>query len=111
MDIYLKLDEKHFYYFGYTRGVMQVLSNNELVQEYLHHIDLAHRSMQVSSNETGYLYIIAADSKFGGFLRRYKQKLSGDSANSTEQQQDEQDNGQGDDSQNDSNKKNNVPPK
>ena len=27
-DIYLKIDDKNWYYFGYSRGVMQTLSSN-----------------------------------------------------------------------------------
>ncbi|NJM16781.1 MAG: hypothetical protein HC896_16680 [Bacteroidales bacterium] len=28
MDIYIKIDDRNYYYFGYTRGVMQVYSSN-----------------------------------------------------------------------------------
>lgn len=72
MDIYLKLDDKNFYYFGYTRGAMQVYSSNLNYLNIIRSLPLKIRMLSVKSGETPYTYLVSSDSRFGNFLRDYR---------------------------------------
>jgi hypothetical protein len=79
MEIYLKLDDKNYFYFGYTRGTMQVYSNNTSFVEILKKLPLKARKMDTERGQTPYSYMITTDTKFRTFLRNYNQHLKGDS--------------------------------
>lgn len=73
MDIYLKLDDRNYYYFGYSRGVMQTLASNP---EYIGTIKdqkNRERKIKVERNETPYTYILSTDRKMRLFLRRWRE--------------------------------------
>ena len=74
MDIYLKPDDRTWYYFGYSRGVMQTLSSNRIYVNYIKELNPNRRSMDVKSGETSYIYMLASDHKMAVFLRRYRDK-------------------------------------
>jgi hypothetical protein len=85
MDFYLQLDQKTYYYFGYTRGVMQTLSSNRLYVETIMNMKTKDRKMKVPRNQTSYIYMISTDRKKNGFYRRYRDILDGISPVETEQ--------------------------
>lgn len=76
LDIYLEADPRNWYYFGYTRGVMQTLASN---REYLDMIkELKPRQRKRKAQHRGgtpYNFIISTDRKMGLFLRRYREAL------------------------------------
>jgi hypothetical protein len=75
MDIYLKLDNKNYYYFGYTRGVMQAYSNNSDFVLRLRDVPLKQRQMDVPKGETTYIYMVSSDSRMATFFRSYNNYL------------------------------------
>lgn len=89
MNIYLKLDDKHYYYFGYTHGVMQVFSSNDDFLGSMRKLTLKQRQLDVPKSEPSYIYMITAESTFGMFLRRYKAHLKAElsSNNAPEEEQ------------------------
>ncbi len=78
MDIYLKLDDKNYFYFGYTRGTMQAYSSNTEFVEILKKLSLKVRNMDTKRGQTPYSYMVTSDTKFGAFLRNYKQHMKGE---------------------------------
>jgi len=86
MDIYLTLDDKNSYYFGYTRGVMQVYSTNTDFLSIIRKLTLKDRVKEVPKNETSYIFMVSSDSKMRNFLRSYNRHLKGESQNQPEQQ-------------------------
>jgi hypothetical protein len=84
LDIYLKIDDRNWYYFGYSRGVLQTLSSN---QEYISLIKdqkVKDRKLKVGRGETSYMYLLSTDRKKNMFLRRWREKLATEQGN-TEQ--------------------------
>jgi hypothetical protein len=75
MDIYLKLDDNNYYYFGYSRGVMQAYSTSSNFVEALRKLSIKARQMDVKRSETPYTYMVTSDTRFGNFLRDYKRIL------------------------------------
>jgi len=77
LDIYLEIDNRTYYYFGYTRGVMQTLSSNPLYVETIMNMKTKDRSMKVPRNETSYIYMISTDRKKNIFYSRYRDAVEG----------------------------------
>jgi hypothetical protein len=75
MDIYLEIDRRTYYYFGYTRGVMQTLSSNREYVETIMNMKARDRKKKVSRGETSYIYMIATDRKKTNFYRRYREAM------------------------------------
>jgi len=73
MDIYLKLDDQNWLYFGYTRGMMQVLSSDHAFNERLKKLPEKQRKMD---GRPDFRYMIAASGKMEQFLRIYQQSQS-----------------------------------
>jgi hypothetical protein len=96
MDLYLKLDDQNTYYFGYTRGVMQVFSTNTDFLASIRKLTLKQRVMEVPKNETSYIFMIASDSKVNNFKRSYNRYLKGEVQSQQDQdiqdKEDKQDN-------------------
>jgi hypothetical protein len=72
MDIYLKLDERNWYYFGYTRGLMQVISSDQTFNDRL--MKIPEKQRKIDDRQRGYTYMIASDDKLNQFLRQYQQR-------------------------------------
>jgi hypothetical protein len=77
MDFYLEIDRRTYYYFGYTRGVMQTLSSNRVFVETIMNMKARDRKMKVERGETSYIYMISTDRKKNNFIRRYQESLEG----------------------------------
>jgi hypothetical protein len=90
MDIYLKMDDKNFYYFGYTRGVMQSFSSNSSFVEALRKLPIKVRQMDVKRGETPYIYMVTSDTRFSNFLRDYRRLLKKQSQSQEQEQLDQQ---------------------
>jgi len=64
LDLYIKVDDKTFYYFGYTRGVMQVFSSDNLgFNEPIRNLKDAQRELKIPHNLTPYSFLISTDRK------------------------------------------------
>jgi hypothetical protein len=75
LDFYIELEDKNWYYFGYTRGVMQAFSSDAVFVGIINDLALRHRRMKTASNETRYVYMIASDTKLEQFFRSYRQHV------------------------------------
>jgi hypothetical protein len=71
LDIYLQLDRRTWYYFGYTRGVMQIHSSNNEFLDRMKKLKPNERRMKVTSGES-YIYMVSTDVKKNTFVRRYR---------------------------------------
>ncbi len=76
-DIYLEIDKKHWYYFGYTRGVMQTHSSN---QDYIDRIKVLkpnERKQKIRTKAGGlsYIYMVSTERKKDAFYYKYLKTL------------------------------------
>jgi len=69
MKFYIKLPNNNYYYFSYSRGVMQTLSNNPDFNEAIKALKNKARKLKTPRGETPYRYIIATDQNLAQFLR------------------------------------------
>lgn len=70
LDIQLELDSRTWYYFGYTRGVMHVLSSNRDFNNTINDLKTNQRRMKTARNEIPYVFIVATARKRAMFLER-----------------------------------------
>ncbi len=73
VDIYLGLDRSNWYYFGYTRGVMSVLSSNREFNLAIEEEKTSQRKMKTARDEVAYLYVLSDPRKKAMFLRRVQE--------------------------------------
>jgi hypothetical protein len=73
LDIYLKLDDRTWYYFGYTRGVMHVLSSNRDFNMVINDLSIRQRQMKTKRNEIPYVFVVAQARKMQMFLARIQE--------------------------------------
>ncbi|MBN1186038.1 MAG: hypothetical protein JXB49_27400 [Bacteroidales bacterium] len=71
-DIYLNIDGNTWYYFGYTRGVMQTLSSNNTYIALIKAEKTKNRKLKVPKRETPYIYMLATPDRIGKLLRRFE---------------------------------------
>jgi hypothetical protein len=74
-DFYLEIDRRTYYYFGYTRGVMQTLSSNRTYVETIMNMKSRDRKTKVAKNETSYIYMISTDRKRDAFYQKYRHTI------------------------------------
>jgi hypothetical protein len=70
LDIYLKLDGQNWFYFGYTREMMQVLSSDQTFNDRLQKLPEKQRKVD---GRPGFRYMIAASDKPNQIQRIYQQ--------------------------------------
>jgi len=70
--IYLKLDDENWYYFRYTREMMQILSSDKAFNDHL--VSIPERRRRMAERRPGYTYMIAAAETYNQFLRQYQQR-------------------------------------
>ncbi|MCG8701956.1 MAG: hypothetical protein MI922_28130, partial [Bacteroidales bacterium] len=75
--------------FGYTRSVMQVLSNDMTFVETIMNLKTKERKMKVKRNQAPYVYLISTERKKTNFYRRWKDTEQPDDDEILLQQQDE----------------------
>ena len=74
VDIYLELDRRNWYYFGYTRGVMSVLSSSREFNATIKDVKTAKRKMKTPRDEVAYMYSVSDPRKKAMFLRRIQEE-------------------------------------
>jgi len=73
VDIYLELDRRNWYYFGYVRGVMSVLSSNRDFNTAIDEVKTSQRRMKTPRDEVPYLYVVSDPRKKAMFVRRMEE--------------------------------------
>ena len=73
-DLYFWLDQHTWYYFGYNRGVMQVLSSNQHFVDAIKDIRNRKRKLKVDRGEKPYIYMVSTADKMQRFLGRFQEK-------------------------------------
>jgi hypothetical protein len=73
VDVYLELDRRNWYYFGYTRGVMSVLSSNREFNTAIDEVKTNQRKMKTPRDQVPYLYSLSDPRKKAMFLRRIQE--------------------------------------
>jgi hypothetical protein len=76
LDLYIELEKNNWYYFGYTRGVMQAYSSNPEFTDIIGNLALRHRRSNEGGNDR-YVYMIASDSKLEQFFKTYNNYTQG----------------------------------
>jgi hypothetical protein len=76
IDLYIEIEKDNWYYFGYTRGVMQAYSSNPGFTNIIENLALRHRRSSEGGNER-YVYMIASDSKLEQFFKTYNNYTQG----------------------------------
>jgi len=71
LDFYLQIDRRTWYYFGYTRGVLQIHSSNGEFLDRMKKLKPNERRQKVTSGES-YIYMVSTDVKKNSFLRRFR---------------------------------------
>ena len=71
IDIYLKLDNQNWFYFGYTRELMQVISSDQAFNDRL--VKLPEKQRKLTDKRPGFTYMIASSEKLSQFLRQFPQ--------------------------------------
>ena len=74
LDIYIELDQRHWYYFGYTRGVMHCLSSKREFNYTISELKTRERKMKTPRNQVPYIFITATARKKAMFLRRFQEE-------------------------------------
>jgi hypothetical protein len=72
IDIYLELDPRNWYYFGYTRGVMHCLSSNRDFNYTISELKVKERKMKTPRNQVPFIFITSTARKKAMFLRRFE---------------------------------------
>jgi hypothetical protein len=75
LDIFIELDNRNWYYFGYTRGVMHCLSSNRNFNYTISDLKTKERKMKTPRNQVPYIFITATARKKAMFLRRFEEAL------------------------------------
>ncbi len=73
VDIYLELDRSNWYYFGYSRGIMNVLSSNRDFNTAVEGVKPNLRKMKTPREEVQYIYGVCDPRKKAMFLRRMQE--------------------------------------
>ena len=72
-DVYMEMDDNTWYYFSYSRGVLQSISSNRDYNALLTDLNENQRRLKVKSGETSYIYMVAVARKLDSFLRRFRE--------------------------------------
>ncbi|KPK87921.1 MAG: hypothetical protein AMS27_00785 [Bacteroides sp. SM23_62_1] len=70
-DLYLQLDRTTWYYIGYTRGVLHVLSSNREFNMAINNMKTSQRQLKTKRNEEPYIFVITTAQKRDMFLRSF----------------------------------------
>ncbi len=71
LDLYIKLNENTWYYFGYNPGSLQAVSSNRAFNGIIFDLKDNDRKLRTRFGQTGYIYSLAADRRPQLFLRRF----------------------------------------
>jgi len=70
-DIYLRVDDKTWYYFAYSPGGMQVLSSNRTFNAIVLDLKVNDRRIKSSPGMPGFVYSLAAQRRMSLFIDRF----------------------------------------
>jgi len=86
VDIYLQIDDKTFYYFGYTRGTMQVLSSdNKGFNDPIRNLKDNDRTFKVPFGQIPYTFLISTERKMNMVKARWLNRSVKQQPEETEQ--------------------------
>lgn len=71
LDFYLQIDRRTWYYFGYTRGVLQIHASNSEFLDRMKKLKPNERRQKVTTGES-YIYMVSTDAKKNTFLRKFR---------------------------------------
>jgi hypothetical protein len=72
-DMYLEVDKNTWYYYGYTRGVLQILSSNKSFLDAIMELKPKERKKKVKKG-TSFIYLVSTERKFRRFYFFYEQR-------------------------------------
>jgi hypothetical protein len=72
IDIFLQVDQRTWYYFGYAGSRMQVASSNRDFEDIVANLSEGKRRLKSRGTESSYSYMIASDRKVSNFRRRMR---------------------------------------
>ncbi len=75
MELYLKLDDNNWYYFGYAAGVMYTTSSNQIYVTTVTQSKVKDRMLRSKRGMKPYIYMISTYDRMGKFLKRFKGEL------------------------------------
>jgi hypothetical protein len=70
-DIYLRVDDRIWYYIAYTPGGLQVLSSNRKFNEIVYDLKPADRRVKGNVGQAQYIYSLAAQRRLDLFIERF----------------------------------------
>lgn len=68
-DLFIEIDEDHWYYFNYKRGLMQAYSSEAPFNEIITSIKGSDRKMKIERGETSYVFFLSNLKKRNDFLK------------------------------------------
>jgi hypothetical protein len=71
LDLYFKLNDNNWYYFGYNPGSFQVTSSNRQFNSIVYELKDNQRKMNVKPGEQSFIYALAPERRAELFLRRF----------------------------------------
>ena len=71
LDIYFKVSNSLWYYFGYNPGSFQVTSTNRTFNSVVLDLKASARKLKVGPGQTGFIYALAPERRAELFLRRF----------------------------------------
>ncbi len=74
LDIYFKLNDRKWYYFGYNPGSLQVTSSNSIFNSILINLKENQRKLNLRGDPIGYIYTLAPERRAQLFIRRYSEE-------------------------------------
>ena len=72
VDIFLQVDDRNWYYFGYAGSRMQVASSNRDFENIIAKLSENKRRLKSRGTESAYSYMIASDRKVSNFRKRLR---------------------------------------
>ena len=72
VDIFLQVDERNWYYFGYAGSRMQVASSNRDFEDIIANLSESKRRLKSRGTDSAYSYMIASDRKVSNFRKRLR---------------------------------------
>ena len=77
-DMYLRVDDRTWYYIAYNPGTLQVLSSNRSFNDLVMNLKESDRRVRANRGQSSYLYSLAAQRRLDLFLDRFMEYEDGD---------------------------------
>ena len=76
-DMYLRVDDRTWYYIAYNPGTLQVLSSNHSFNELVMNLKASDRKVKAKRGQAEFLYSLAAQRRLDLFLDRFMEYEDG----------------------------------